>query len=237
MIKKVKKIGIMKAFVFFLLFMFVMTIVSRVVNASYIPQVDIYKVTGVSMDIENFGRGVVKYGIPMDERLNRPIFDQELYYVQGYITNDEYIENIKINDMVDIVFATSNAKETGTIVAKMYDYKEDITEVILLLENKEYTSGEKVDFIVPENRVRFPYCIPNTTLYEDENGSFYVYILENYYSILGNETFAVRVNIDILAKNDLRTAIKMNEKIDANTKIIGKHEKLKHGERVREKEY
>lgn len=222
----------------FLLFMFVMTIVSRIINMHHIPIILTKHVGNGALELNLLGKGVIKFGIINDtEQMSNftQISDEEVYYVRGYFYDKAYAETISIGAKVKLFIHGMSDYVYGIVEYKIYDYKMDNIEVIISLnEGDIYLLGSEVDFVLEKNRVRFDYIIPKDIIYEREDGSCYIYVLKERDSILGNVTIADLMDITILAENDERAAIK--EEIDRNTRIIVKDDRLKDGIRVREKE-
>ena len=126
----------------------------------------------------------------------------------------------------------------GSIAAKMYDYREDIIEVVIFPEDdflKVGEQGEEVEFVREETRVRCACHIPNEVIYTDENGDTYIYILKAREGIAGNVTFAVKTQVHVVMQSETRSAIA--EELEMSTKIIKKSEVLRDGIRVREREW
>lgn len=220
--------------VLFLAGMAVMTLVSRGVNATQIPEVETVPSASGYLKIPALGRGVVESGKLQDARLASTVFVEDTVYVRGYFYDKAYAQSISAGDEV---FLSVGGGETvrGLLAAKMYDYREDIVEAVIFPEEGEYEVGAEVDFVREEARVRAACHIPNEVIYEDENGERYIYILETREGIAGNVTVAVRMDIHIVLQNQTRTAIA--EELEANVKIIKKDEVLRDGLRVREREW
>lgn len=219
----------------FLGIMLVMTMVSRVLNESKIPIVETKSPKSGFLQLDAIGRGVIEFGILSDARMKKDVFLEEVYYVKGYFFEKEYLTNVSIGDKVSLSIHGMKDTVSGILAAKLYDYKEDRMEVVLFLEEADYTVGAEVEFVLEDARVQADCHIPNDVIYEDSDGSFYVYLLQERESILGNITIAVKTPIHIIAQNETRAAIE--EEFETNTKIIAKNEKLEDGLKVREKEW
>jgi len=226
----------------FLLFMLVMTIVSRIINTRHTPIVLTKRAGSGVLKLDSIGKGVVKYGVMGDTEQITGLSNEATYYVQGYFYDKSHTNNMSTGAKIKLLISGMNEHIYGVLEKKIYDYKMDLMEVIISLNDEEYISlndedyisGSEVDFVLEENNVRFNCHIPKDIVYKREDGSCYIYILEERDSILGNVTVAVQMNIPVLAGNEERVAIK--EEIDRNTRLIVKDDKLKDGIRVRERE-
>lgn len=237
--KEKKKNVIYMLLVLFLAGMAVMTVVSRGVNASRIPEVETTSPASGYLKVSALGRGVVESGKLLDPRLDSSVFTEDTVYVRGYFYDKEYTQNIAAGD--EVFFSVGEGDTVkGILAAKMYDYREDIVEVVIFPEENfqeegRYAVGTEVDFVREEARVRCACHIPNEVIYEDANGDSYVYILETREGIAGNVTVAVKTKIHIVLQNQVRTAIA--EELEADVKIIKKKDVLRDGLRVREREW
>ena len=61
-------------------------------------------------------------------------------------------------------------------------------------------------------------CVPNTALFQDAKGAYYVLTVEERNSILGNRLVAVRKEVDQIAQDNDYSAVK--GEITKNDKVI-----------------
>ena len=220
--KKTKKL-VYTLLAVFLLAMMVMTLVSRIMNQSHIPEVETQTPRSSILVLDAIGRGVVRFGTPVDSRIEKKLFSEDTYYVEGYFFKKDILE------------------------AKMYNYREDTMDVVISLPKeislpegnsqqagKAYTAGSEVEFVLKEARVKYPTCISKDLVYE-EDGEFYIYTLKEQDSILGNITIAVKMQIHVVAQND--RAVAVSEELDSDIQIISKGVPLEDGMRVRKREW
>jgi len=229
-----KKVSIYITLFLFLLFMLVMTIISRIINMHHIPIVQTKRSGSGVLELDSIGKGVVKYGVMGEMEQIIGLSDEPTCYVQGYFYDKSHTNNMLIGAKIKLFINGMGEPVDGLLEKKIYDYKMDRMEVIISLNSGNYVSGNEVDFILEENRVRFSCHIPRDIVYKREDGSCYIYVLEERDSILGNVTIAIQMDVTVLAGNEERVAIL--EEIDRNTKLIIKDDKLKDGIRVRERE-
>lgn len=220
--------GILAAF---LLAMAVMTVVSRVINESHIPVVDTYTPRRGTLEVEAIGRGVVRFGEASIEGME--LWDGEAYYVEGYFFEKDYVANAPAGSKV--LLSIGGRQLEGTLAAKTYNYREDTTDVLVLLpEGEAYLVGDAVEFALGEAKMRYSCCIPRELVYEEEDGGAYVYLLKERDSIAGNITVAVKMPIHIIAANP--GAVAVSDEFGSDTKVITKEIALEDGMRVRERE-
>lgn len=236
---KNKKSFIYMVLVLFLAGMAVMSVISRVMNGARIPQVETVSPASGNLKLSALGCGVLEFGQLFDARIAAGVFTEDTFYVRGYFYDKEYTQNIAAGD--EVFFSVDGGSTVrGVLAAKMYDYRNDVVEVVIFpgedfLKNGAYEVGAAVDFVREEARVRCACHIPNEVIYEDEDGDTYVYVLKSREGIAGNVTVAVKTQVHVVMRNEARTAIA--EELEMSTKIIKKDEALRDGMRVREKEW
>ena len=241
--KKTKKL-VYTLLAVFLLAMMVMTLVSRIMNQSHIPEVETQTPRSSILVLDAIGRGVVRFGTPVDSRIEKKLFSEDTYYVEGYFFEKDSLKNVPEGSTIDL-----SVGETleGILEAKMYNYREDTMDVVISLPKeislpegnsqqagKAYTAGSEVEFVLKEARVKYPTCISKDLVYE-EDGEFYIYTLKEQDSILGNITIAVKMQIHVVAQND--RAVAVSEELDSDIQIISKGVPLEDGMRVRKREW
>ena len=229
--KKTKKPIYILLAVFFIA-MAVMTEVSRIINESHIPVVDTQTPRRGRLELEALGRGVVKFGTISDQGILEEMPNQDLYYVEGYFFEKDYVVNVQTGS--EILLSVGGNELRGILAAKMYNYREDTTDVLILLpEGSTYTVGEEVEFAAEKAKVTYPCTMARELVYE-EDGNTYIYLLQERDSITGNIPIAVTTQIHIVAANAVAVAV--SEEFDSSTKVISKGAELADGMRVRERE-
>ena len=242
--KKTKKL-VYTLLAVFLLAMMVMTLVSRIMNQSHIPEVETQTPRSSILVLDAIGRGVVRFGTPVDSRIEKKLFSEDTYYVEGYFFVKDSLKNVPEGSTIDLSVGGETLE--GILEAKMYNYREDTMDVVISLPKeislpegnsqqagKAYTAGSEVEFVLKEARVKYPTCISKDLVYE-EDGEFYIYTLKEQDSILGNITIAVKMQIHVVAQND--RAVAVSEELDSDIQIISKGVPLEDGMRVRKREW
>lgn len=242
--KKTKKL-VYTLLAVFLLAMMVMTLVSRIMNQSHIPEVETQTPRSSILVLDAIGRGVVRFGTPVDSRIEKKLFSEDTYYVEVYFFEKDSLKNVPEGSTIDLSVGGETLE--GILEAKMYNYREDTMDVVISLPKeislpegnsqqagKAYTAGSEVEFVLKEARVKYPTCISKDLVYE-EDGEFYIYTLKEQDSILGNITIAVKMQIHVVAQND--RAVAVSEELDSDIQIISKGVPLEDGMRVRKREW
>lgn len=218
----------------FLALMVIMTLISRVMNESHIPEVETVSPASGNLKLSALGRGVVESGQLLDARISEGVFMEDTLYVRGYFYDKTYVNGISSGDEVWLSAEGGNPAR-GILAAKMYDYTEDVVEAVIFPQEGAYAVGQEIEFVREEARVRCSCHIPNEVIYQDENGDTYIYVLKSREGIAGNVTVAVKTPVHIVMQNEARSAIE--EELETSTKIIKKGEELEDGIRVREREW
>ncbi len=230
--KKTKKLTYIILAVF-LVSMIVMTIVSRIMNESHIPIVETQTPRSASLVLDAIGRGVIRLATGLDTKVQDGLFEKDTYYVEGYFFDKEYVENTLEGSKIQL--SIDGKKVEGTLVTKVYNYREDTIDVVISLpQEKDYVAGNEIEFVLENTKVKYPCCIAKDLIYE-EDGTYYVYLLKERDSILGNVTIAVKTQIHIIAQN--KNAAAISEEFGKETEIIAKGVKLEDGIKVRKKEW
>ena len=167
--KKTKKL-VYTLLAVFLLAMMVMTLVSRIMNQSHIPEVETQTPRSSILVLDAIGRGVVRFGTPVDSRIEKKLFSEDTYYVEGYFFEKDSLKNVPEGSTIDLSVGGETLE--GILEAKMYNYREDTMDVVISLPKeislpegnsqqagKAYTAGSEVEFVLKEARVKYPTCI------------------------------------------------------------------------------
>lgn len=162
-------------------------------------------------------------------------------YVEGSLNKDnyEYVSegdtvSCKIGtlkDSVDLII-TSIATDIGTGTYTFTAAAEDTKNFTAVLDSNAITPGSSVAFKISNTSEGYEYCIPITGIRSDASGSYVLYIVKKS-SILGDEDYAYRMNVEIVDK-DYKIAVV--DKIPPDIEIItGSSNVIMEGDRVRVK--
>lgn len=107
-------------------------------------------------------------------------------------------------------------------IANLWYYGNDVKAVLTGIKNDtqsagknkilvftitgDVTAGEEMSLSVGEKSRSYDYVVPNSSIREDKNGKFILVIKEKS-SPLGNRYVATRIDIEILASDDSKTAV------------------------------
>ena len=75
------------------------------------------------------------------------------------------------------------------------------------VEGEDVIAGQSVNVSIGQKSVNYDMTVPNSAIREDNNGKF-ILIVESKNSPLGNRYIATRVDVEVIASDDTRSAIK-----------------------------
>lgn len=117
----------------------------------------------------------------------------------------EYMERINAGDEIKIKTAGEEVGITSIISAVSLNSSGRYELTVLMLE-EEYIIGERAEFEARSQSERYELCIPIQALHKDTSG-YYVLVLREQEGILGSETIAVAVPVDLLGKDNFTAAV------------------------------
>ena len=79
-------------------------------------------------------------------------------------------------------------------------------KLIIFKITGEVTAGQSLTLSVGQKSAEYSTIVPNSAIREDNNGKF-ILIVEQKSSPLGNRFVATRVDVEVLASDDTKTAI------------------------------
>lgn len=129
------------------------------------------------------------------------------YYMSFSVSNDD-AKMISVGDSAEVTDSWWYSGITGTVSSIKADKTspKDKKTVTLSLEG-DLTEGQSLSMTISTRTVNYDCLVPNSAVHEDNNGKF-VLVCESKSSPLGNRYFAVRYDVEVLAKDDSRTAVK-----------------------------
>lgn len=136
-------------------------------------------------------------------------------YIKGTVKT-EYDSLIDVGDAIEVY--VGNDAIMGEVIECNYDSKsEDLTLTIILTQG-QYGYGTDGYYSFGTQSESYNLCIPNTALFQDAKGAYYVLAVEERNSILGNRLVAVRKEVDLLAQDNGYSAVQ--GEITKNDKVI-----------------
>ncbi|MGX7418289.1 hypothetical protein ACWOFR_05735 [Carnobacterium gallinarum] len=134
--------------------------------------------------------------------------------------NKEYV---KVGQTGKVTGITKNGVERLQDVATVLEVKpnaenQGILDVKVELNDEEFEYDSVGTFYIEKSSQKYPYTIPTDAVHEGKNG-FYVLVVDEKQSILGNEKVAKEVAVKILARTPTTVAIQEN-KLLADEEIV-----------------
>lgn len=109
--------------------------------------------------------------------------------------------------------------EEAKIISIQKNTETENYEAIVDLQEQNFLYGSNVDFYIEKSSQPYSCCIPISALRVDSSNNYYVLVVEEQETILGNEFIAKQINVDIVKKNGTIAAIK-DGMLDSSQKII-----------------
>ena len=136
-------------------------------------------------------------------------------YIKGTVRT-EYDSLIDVGDAIEVY--VGNDAIMGEVIECDYNSKsEELTLAITLIQG-QYGYGTESYYGFGTQSESYNLCIPNTALFQDAKGAYYVLAVEERNSILGNRLVAVRKDVDLLAQDNDYSAVQ--GEITKNDKVI-----------------
>lgn len=129
------------------------------------------------------------------------------YYMSFSISSDD-AKMVSVGDPAEVTDSWWYSGVTGTVSSIKPDKTspKDKKTVTLSLEG-DLTEGQSLSMTISTRTVNYDCIVPNSAVHEDNNGKF-VLVCESKSSPLGNRYFAVRYDVEVLAKDDSQSAVK-----------------------------
>lgn len=154
-------------------------------------------------------------------------------YFEGTCKEKER-EYLAIGDSVTAKLSTSSKEIFMEITDIRYDSAENNYVFKASLPEGEYIPGTTGTYDMYKNSEKFDSCVPMEAIREDGNGNYFVLIVVERSSILGNEETAYRIPVTV-KKNDYKTAVIEGALSGEDEIIIGSSNVISEGDRIRVK--
>lgn len=128
-------------------------------------------------------------------------------FSMSFSVTNEQATRLSVGDRADLVNAWRYDDVEVTLTSIKPDTKEPGQKKLLTFNvSGSVTAGQTLNISVGQKSANFDYTIPNSAIREDNNGKF-ILIVESKSSPLGNRYIASRVDVEVLASDDTRSAI------------------------------
>ena len=128
------------------------------------------------------------------------------YSLSFSVTNDQ-AQKVSVGDVAEL----QNSWYYGDIKATLSSIRPDTEnpgqkKLLKFDVTGEVQAGQSISLSVGQRSASYNLVVPNSAVREDKNGKF-ILIVESKNSSLGNRYVATRVDVEVLASDDLNTAI------------------------------
>lgn len=136
------------------------------------------------------------------------IHDGNNGYSLSFSVTNEQAKKVKVGDVATI----SNSWYYGDVTVTLKSIKNDPSmpakqKILTCGISGEVTVGDTMTVSLGEKSGSYEYVVPNSAIREDNNGKF-ILIVRQKSSPLGNRYVARRINVEVLASDDSKSAVK-----------------------------
>lgn len=129
-------------------------------------------------------------------------------YTMTVSVEAEKTKKIKVGTPVEVLNDWSNSIQADLVEMKN-DSKDKKNRILKFRVSGDVNSGDTLSVSIPCSTGRYDTIIPKSALNEDSNGKF-VLIVKSKSSPLGNRYFAERVDVEVLASDEVSCAVQGN---------------------------
>lgn len=128
-------------------------------------------------------------------------------YSMSFSVTNEQAKRLSIGDMAELV----NSWRYDDVMVVLSSIKPDKAEpgrkkLLTFDIDGEVTAGQTLNVSVGQKSAEYDLIVPNSAIREDNNGKF-VLIVESKSSPLGNRYYATRVDVQVIASDDTKSAV------------------------------
>ncbi|MDO5539488.1 MAG: biotin/lipoyl-binding protein [Eubacteriales bacterium] len=141
----------------------------------------------------------------------------------------------------DEVKVKTNSKNSQTLeeltvdTVRINEEDKELLDVTVQLPADSLEAGVSATMEATRTSDAYECCIPIQALYE-ENGKYFVYVMEESSSVLGTELTARRVDVTVLDKNETNAALQQGNLGSDQNVIVSSDKMISDGSRIRIKE-
>lgn len=128
-------------------------------------------------------------------------------YTLSFSVTNEQARRLAVGDRADLVNAWRYDDVTVTLASKRADTTNPNQNTMLTFNvTGNVVAGQTLSISVGQQSANYDLVVPNSAIREDSNGKF-ILIVESRSTPLGNRYIASRVDIEVIASDDTRSAI------------------------------
>jgi len=129
-------------------------------------------------------------------------------YTLSFSVTNEQARKVSVGEQASLVNSW-RYDDLQVILTKIMPDKNDPSQKKLLVfdvEGENVIAGQSINVSVGQKSANYDMIVPNSALREDNNGKF-ILIVESKNSPLGNRYIATRVDVEVIASDDTKSAI------------------------------
>ena len=159
---------------------------------------------------------------------------KDIGYTMNATVTNEQARLLHVGDTAKVSNFYWGSATTAEITAIRPDPKNPQSGKLLMFDiTGDVTAGSQLNFAIGEKNANYDLVVPNSAIRSDTNGSF-VLIITAKNSPLGNRYYATRVDVEVVASDDLNSAVKgALEGYDTVITTTSNNAPLKNGDQVR----
>lgn len=152
-------------------------------------------------------------------------------YFKGSFSEDDS-EHVSVGDELTCKLSNKEEELNIQITSIQYDSVENNYMFTASLPEGEFIPGTNGTYSLTKTSEKYECCVPIEAIRSDMNGTYYVLVVGDKSSILGNEKAAVRINVTV-KKKDYKTAVIEGALSEDDMIITGSSNVISAGDRVR----
>ncbi len=129
-------------------------------------------------------------------------------YTMSFSVTNEQARKVTVGDQASLVNSWRYDDLTVTLTKIMPDKSNPSQQKLLVFDvaGESVIDGQSLNVSVGQKSANYDMLVPNSAIREDNNGKF-ILIVESKSSPLGNRYIATRVDVEVLASDDTKSAI------------------------------
>ena len=128
-------------------------------------------------------------------------------YTLSFSVTKEQAKRVSVGDVAEIQNSWYYSDVTAVLSKIKPDPENPSNNQLLTFDiSGEVTAGQSLSLSVGQKSSNYDMVVPNSAIREDSNGKF-ILIIESKSSPLGNRYFAERVDVEVIASDDTKSAI------------------------------